>query len=214
MGGPEDQGFIAVIFLTTTLAVSALGILLVPNGILNKFGRFGCIAYFLITGFVISVIPVAGLPLIGYVGGVVGDVSMLLAVLLIWMVIRKCQLAVDGKEVLSREIRPITLPLALAAIVFYPMALGLGMVDPYSWGFQPLILFIVVAIYGAWLAQRNYFVAATMLAVCLVAYLARLQESDNLWDYLLDPILAISCWVWSIGWLIAKIKHRRARQTQ
>lgn len=199
-------------FLATTLAVSAIGILITPSGVLNRLGTFGCIAYFFVLVFVIAVIPVIGLPPVGYIGGVIGDVSTLLAALLVWLAMCRCQLKGIGNEDHAFELRPITLPLALIAIAFYPTALGLGMVDPYDWGFQPLVLFSIVSIYGIWLVQRNYFVSAIILAVCLIAYLVRLQESDNLWDYLLDPILALCCWVWSTRWLIAKIKNYRAQQ--
>lgn len=137
-----------MIFLTTTLAVAAIGILISPKGILNRLGRIGCIAYFFILVFIITGIPIMGLPPVGYIGGVIGDVSTLLAALLVWLATRRCQLTAMGREVFSRELRPITLPLALIAIAFYPPALGLGMVDPYSWGFQPQVLFSTAAIYG------------------------------------------------------------------
>lgn len=201
-------------FLTTVLTVSALGILITPKGILSRFGKYGCVAYFLILAFVIATIPIMGLSLVGYIGGVIGDVSTLFVALLIWLAMCRCQFYEIRGEVLADKLRPITLPLALMAIVFYPTALGLGMVDPYNWGFQPLVLFFVVAIYGIWLVRQNYFVSAIILAMCLIAYLSRLQESDNLWDYLLDPILAVSCWVWSTKWLVAKIRHYRAQLTQ
>lgn len=80
---------------------------------------------------------------------------------------------------------------ALTGLLFYPPALGLGPVDPYAWGYQPVSLVIAVGglALAAWLAGQRWLAAALTLA--LVAWRLQLLASPNLWDYLIDPWLAI-----------------------
>jgi hypothetical protein len=65
------------------------------------------------------------LPLAAYIRGITGDLSIV-SLLLLWGTLLDA-----GKPV------PLAFKLAVAmiAVVFYPLALGLGMVDPYAWGY-------------------------------------------------------------------------------
>jgi hypothetical protein len=74
---------------------------------------------------------------------------------------------------------------ALAALILYPMGLGLTRFDPYSWG------------WGCWLPIA-LGLAATMLLLLdnrfgiililpLLGSLLQVQESTNLWNALVDP---------------------------
>jgi hypothetical protein len=76
---------------------------------------------------------------------------------------------------------------AVAGLVLYPAALGLGRWDPYSlgWGFSAL--FGLVGLLGAYhLICGNRFGWVVLIAI--VAWQLRLLESRNYWDYLLDPV--------------------------
>jgi hypothetical protein len=64
------------------------------------------------------------LPLSAYVRGVTGDLSIV-TMLLLW-----ASILPNAKRVPL----PFMVALILLAIPFYPMALGLGMIDPYAWG--------------------------------------------------------------------------------
>lgn len=84
---------------------------------------------------------------------------------------------------------------AVASVLLYPSALGLGPrnFDSYAlgwpwlfWG-QSLWLFGGAGFVAAWLVWRgNRFGYVVFLA--MLGYAAGFQESDNLWDYLLDPV--------------------------
>ena len=84
---------------------------------------------------------------------------------------------------------------AVASVLLYPSALGLGPqnFDAYAlgwpwlfWG-QSVWLFGGVGIAAALLIWRgNRFGYVVFLAV--LGYAAGFQESENLWDYLLDPV--------------------------
>ena len=67
------------------------------------------------------------------------------------------------------------------------MALGLGSVDPYEWGWQFSPLFVVMGVLTAWLLWRGYRFGLVLL-IAGAAFHLRLLESTNYWDYLLDPV--------------------------
>jgi hypothetical protein len=75
----------------------------------------------------------------------------------------------------------------VGGVFLYPLALGLGSVDPYEWGWRSSPLFVAVAIFTVWLLwKRNRFGIVLLLAT--LAYNLRLLESNNYWDYLVDPV--------------------------
>jgi hypothetical protein len=96
---------------------------------------------------------------------------------------------------------------AVASLLLYPSALGLGPqnFDSYALGWpwlfrgQSLVLFGGAGLTAAlliWCGNRFGYV----LLLALLAYAAGFQESENLWDYLLDPVYgAVSLFVvlWS-----------------
>ncbi len=131
-------------------------------------------------------IPFGELPLAGYLRGGIGDLSITSCLLL--------ALAVAYRLRGRPPFRPQALPLGLlvaAALVLYPMALGVGPSDPYrlGWG-DPLFLtgLLALALLAVW--QRLPAVALG-IALGVAAWSVGWYESSNLWDYLLDPLLAI-----------------------
>jgi hypothetical protein len=84
---------------------------------------------------------------------------------------------------------------AVASLLLYPSALGLGPqnFDSYALGWpwlirgQSLVLFGGAGLTAALLIWRgNRF--GYVLLFALLAYATGFQESENLWDYLLDPV--------------------------
>jgi hypothetical protein len=98
--------------------------------------------------------------------------------------------------------------IALVAIVFYPLALGVSMLDPYAWGYDSIALLAAVIITAliAWLAGSNRI--AIILAMAILAWAAGWHESANLWDYILDPILGLMG-----NWLTDSIELAGTRRT-
>jgi len=132
-------------------------------------------------------IPVHGLPIAGYVRGVVGDLSIPT------MLALAAALAstITGKAWLdARERASWFAAVALGAVFLYPMALGLGMFDPYALGYGSygLATSLFALTIAAWAARRYWL--ATSIVAGVAAYLAGLLESTNLWDYLIDPLIA------------------------
>lgn len=92
------------------------------------------------------------------------------------------------------------LPAAIAAIatVFYIMALGWGDFDPYRLGYQPWGLIAVLALPALYAWWRGHALPMWILAADVLTFATGLPESTNLWDTLLDPLLAMACLVLAI----------------
>ena len=121
------------------------------------------------------------LPLSAYVRGVTGDLSIV-TLLLLW-----------SSVLPSAKKTPLGFkaPLALIAIAFYPLALGFGMMDPYAWGYGSIGLLIAVILFAMICGLAGWTKGVWILSFAIIAWAAHWHESANLWDYLLDPFLAI-----------------------
>jgi len=141
------------------------------------------------------------LPLAAYVRGFTGDLSIT-AMLLLWTAY------FSPKEIHVPVVMKVWI--ALVAIVFYPLALGVSMLDPYAWGFGSFILLaaVIATALIAWFAGSNRI--AIILALAILAWAAGWHESANLWDYILDPFLGL----WAIGSLIRSGWRARAARAQ
>lgn len=94
-------------------------------------------------------------------------------------------------SIVFSEFNLALLLIAIAALTLYPFALGIGMFDPYRLGFGDFwfisgLLFIALA---AWIRQHTLIALSLSLAV--LAWNIGWYESNNLWDYLLDPWVSI-----------------------
>lgn len=138
------------------------------------------------------------LPLVAYIRGVTGDLSIVLS-LLLW-------------STLLPSSRPVPLAFKFAvtiiAICFYPFALGVGMTDPYAWGYGSIPFLIAVLIFALVCAIVNWNKGVWIFAVAIIAWAAHWHESTNLWDYLLDPFMAIWAITTSLGSLYRKRKDK------
>ena len=135
------------------------------------------------------------LPLVAYVRGLTGDLSIVLT-LLLW-----------SSLLPANKPAPIVFKfvVAIIALCFYPFALGLGMVDPYAWGYGSIPFLAVVLFFAAVCGLANWTKGVWIIAIAILAWTAHWHESANLWDYLLDPFLAI----WAICACIGMMYRRK-----
>lgn len=135
------------------------------------------------------------LPLVAYIRGFTGDLSVVLT-LLLW-----------SSLLPAKKPTPIAFKFAVAiiAIGFYPFALGLGMIDPYAWGYGSLAFLIAVLFFALVCGLANWSKGVWIIALAIIAWAGHWHESANLWDYLLDPFLAI----WAIVGLFGTILQKR-----
>lgn len=137
-------------------------------------------------------IPCGGLSVAEVVRGITGDLSIAtLALLLLPLALPRTNGRAPSRAKILSEFNLTLLLLTCAAVALYPMALGVGMFDPYRLGFGNLwfiagLLFIASA---AWVC--GYALIALSLSLAVLAWSIGWYESNNLWDYLLDPWVSI-----------------------
>ena len=138
--------------------------------------------------FVLMLIPFGELPLAGYPRGMTGDLSITTLVLMGCALTRPWTgCGADD----SRNRHALLMLIALAALALYPMALGAGGFDPYRLGYgdpQFIAALLLMALL-AWIWK--YYLIALCIACAILAWTVGWYESGNLWDYLLDPWVAI-----------------------
>jgi len=135
--------------------------------------------------FVLVLVPFGAMPLAAYVRGATGDLSIT-AVVLLWIAMLRPLIACAAKPR-----RVLLMLVASAAVIFYPLALGAGMADPYRIGYgEPLfVLALLMIALIAWFRRFNLVALCIALAMC--AWVIGWYESGNLWDYLIDPFVSI-----------------------
>ena len=152
-------------------------------------------------------LPVAGLPVAGYLRGLAGDLSVTAMLLLGTFV-----LSFLGQKLHDRRELGALAAFVLASAAFlYPMALGLTSFDPYALGYsagvRPLLIGLAPVALVAWLRGRLLLLLSIVLA--LAAFRLDLLESQNLWDYLLDPWLTVAMLGWAGFTIFARFSNSR-----
>ena len=147
--------------------------------------RLGLIIALIVLGFSV---PLAGSTVAQWFRSVLGDLSVLTLVVFADILAKRLW----HRNVLDASSRKaLLLVVAVVGVVFYPLSLGVGPIDPYRLGYTPLMMVYLLGLTSviAWLRQVR--ILAVILLLPMLAYNLHLLESDNLWNYLLDPVLVI-----------------------
>ena len=145
--------------------------------------------------FTMAWIPVNDLFIAGYSRGITGDLSVTTMIMIFIYILRSLfglKLSVFENARLPASI------LFFTGIFFYPLAMGFTLLDPYGMAYNPEILsffLFVIAVIGWYF--NNYL---TVVCICagVAGYVFRIFESDNLWDYIIDPVIFIIAAVYLI----------------
>ncbi|WP_231968451.1 hypothetical protein [Polynucleobacter necessarius] len=140
------------------------------------------------------------LPLAAYVRGVIGDLSVV-TMLLLWSTL----LPKPSKTPMA-----FSFSISLIALGFYPFALGVGMVDPYAWGYGSTTFLVAVLVFAVICGLANWVKGVWLIGLAIIAWSVHWHESTNLWDYLLDPVLAI----WAIVSLLEAFLQKRKQKAR
>jgi hypothetical protein len=141
---------------------------------------------------ILLLIPVNGLPIAGYMRGLIGDFSVTTTLLLGAIVLARS----TGYDAGLNRARAVLLAgAAIAGLALYPFALGLTRFDSYQLGYESPWLLMAVFGFVVW-TWRTHRAAAAVILCSTAAFNLGLLESTNLWDYLLDPWLVVFAWVW------------------
>lgn len=156
----------------------------------------------------LSLLPVQGISLALQLRTYIGDLSVASLVLLGWATMSRF-----GVPPTSAGDRLASLALfAGLAVLLYPAALGLSYADPYQLGFEPRPMLLVLGLLCVVLIVQRSWLGALALVLATLAFTLRLGASENYWDYLIDPYLAL----YSLGalllaggrWLLIRLSTR------
>ena len=74
-------------------------------------------------------------------------------------------------------------------LLLYPTALGMTRFDLYALGYYPVLLMPILFMLFAWCLLYRHTLPALLLATASLGWLLGILESDNLWDYVIDPVV-------------------------
>ncbi len=139
-------------------------------------------------GVAVTLIPIQGMPFGRFLHGITSGFSIPSFVLLMDVLWK----AHSGQPLLSNSTR---MTMYAAGTVFgislYPMAIGLGLFDPYALGWSSgglSILLILVTSVFLWKSSAFGYI----LLLAAAAWQIGLFESINIWDYVVDPAYFLS----------------------
>lgn len=189
--------FTAFTGLAGAAAATSASLLLLP-GVARL--KKSWLAMLLSAAFILMLVPFGGMPGAAYVRGVSGDLSIT-ALMLVW-----CALSSPWCTAMdAAQRRMLLILIALAALALYPLALGAGNYDPYRLGYGNA-LFVTALLLMALLAWYCKFpLIALCIAFAMLAWSAGWYESDNLWDYLLDPFVSLYALLSTLILIIKKL---------
>ncbi len=154
----------------------------------------------------LAFIPIYEVSTVLRLKGLFADLSLTtLTLLVLWPVLRLQKISLNNPD--SAGLCAIVL---LLAVTLYPMALGVGAYDPYALGFRPWALLTAIAALGVLATLRGYLVSKTIVVVVLIGYWLRVLDSQNLWDYLIDPILGIFAIIYLLRYFLRNGKLQRS----
>jgi hypothetical protein len=137
----------------------------------------------LVLANIVMLLPIFnGWPIVFYMVGWFGEFSV---TLLLWSIARH----VPMLGMPDRSAKIVLLLIGLWMIVSQVVA---GVPDLYRFGLLPKNMMLVLLVVGtlAWYFQQRFLWLALWLVI--PAWWWQLYDSQNLWDYLLDPILTIA----------------------
>ncbi|RMO91793.1 hypothetical protein ALQ33_02960 [Pseudomonas syringae pv. philadelphi] len=138
----------------------------------------------------LSVVSVDGLSMAAYARSLTDDLAISSLVLLGWLTLQRLGVL---RPLAASPRLIMLLVFAALALTLYPATLGLTYFDPYRWGFNPRPMIIMVAVIALALICLRNALSVAMLTFATLAYTFRLKPSENYWDYLIDPLLALYC---------------------
>lgn len=137
---------------------------------------------------IVLIVPVAGVSIAGHLRGLWGDPSIVTFLLLFLYTVRPS--ALPNRPRLSTCVLVslfVMLPLYLPLFLLNPNV----PVDLYAIGWHPKWILIAIAVItlGYVMMRRMAPRWTNIIAIAFIASSVDLMESDNLWDYLVDPAL-------------------------
>jgi hypothetical protein len=151
---------------------------------------------------ILVLLPVKQVPLARFVAGFNANFSITLSALLLYFLLRQIQ----GIRLFDRRaLRTISMSGLVVGLCLYPCSMNLAPFDLYRFGWGSVFLLAPLFVLTIWLILRGNR-AGFVLAAAVAAYGLKLLESDNLWDYLVDPFLVVWCLIASMAECFSRLR--------
>ena len=182
---PPLTDFVALLGIDLVLCAGLLRVLGNKSGLSRRVKLATAVVFVLMW----SPAGAAQLPLLAYIRGISSDLSMTLVAL---ACIFAAQQLFPLPVVEKREKTVLAAVIAATALGLYPLSLGWGDWGLYrtGWGSWGLLAALLAVSAFSWL--RGLRLLPLLIGLSLFSWRFGFMESANLWDYLLDPWLAIA----------------------
>lgn len=149
----------------------------------NKKAVIGIVT---IAPLVLLLVPINDLPVIYYFRGAFGDLSIITASLLLSATINyffKVKFLDDNST------KTFYIFIFIFGLFFYITSLGVGQVDLYSFGYSQIVVPMIMLTLAFLCTLRKFYNLGLLLLLSVIAFNVGFLESNNIWDYVLDPFL-------------------------
>lgn len=187
------------------LCFALLAFLLLPLGGLSRSLQGLALTGLLALGFA----PVGELSLALYLRTLIPEPSIVGLLGLAWATLVRMKLAVSLP---SRQRLTLLTLFGALGLFLYPAALGIGPFDPYRLGFSPRPMILIVGLLALVLLLLRNMLGALMLTLATLAFGLSALASNNYWDYLLDPFVAVYCWFALFGYGVGRLRRPSSQE--
>ncbi len=149
----------------------------------------------LVIVFVACLVPFGDLSAAEYIRVLTGDLSPVSLVLFSMIAYARLVSAETEDSVIAPS---LAAAIVVIALLLFPTAMGLTLFDMYEYGYYPIVLAPLGLALFAGCVWFGIHLPAILIAVAFTGFVLGVLESDNLWDYLIDPVIT----VYAIGHLV------------
>ncbi|KFE55110.1 hypothetical protein [Pseudomonas syringae] len=169
------------------VSFAMLAFLLLPAFGLPRWPRVALLGVLLAASF----LPVGGLSLAAHLRSYIDDLALTTLVFMAWGCLRRLNILGPAPQ----DKTSVLVTFAVLALALYPATLGLSDLDPYRFGYSPRPMLIGIALLTIGLFYQRNGLGVAMLAGATLAFMLGIKQSQNYWDYLIDPPLGLYCCV-------------------
>ena len=171
--------------MQSCLSFALLVFLLLPSARLSPRYR----GLLLVGALLVGLVPLpGGLPLAGYLRGLTDELSITAMLWLLAATALRLGWTHGSSAAAAWQLWSI---FAVLGVVLYPASMGVGMLDTYSWGYSPRSLILLIGALTLALLLLGNWLGVLMLTLATLAFSLDIKASDNYWDYLIDPFVAL-----------------------
>ena len=189
-----------------TLTFATLCFLMLPSQRLARRWQFAL----LFELGALSLIPINGIALAIYLRSVIDDLAITTVLVLSLATLVRLKLLAVPPRLQQTELLCI---FAALALILYPASLGLTYFDPYRLGYVPRPMLVLMGLLTVVLLWRRNLLGVLLFSVATLTFTLELKQSENYWDYLIDPGLgtwAIIVLLMRSGLPVIAARYRKA----